>query len=106
MERLRKTECEHRRSREREGDTESEASQALSCQTEPDAGLEPRNREIMTRAEVGRAPPLMLLICTVGVCADASPTTVDRASLFPAQVQDWDRDTAKAVWTTLTAGGL
>ena len=92
---------------EREKDTQNpKQSQALSCQTEPDAGLEPRNREIMTRAEVGRAPPLMLLICTVGVCADASPTTVDRASLFPAQVQDWDRDTAKAVWTTLTAGGL
>ena len=34
---------------EREGDTESEAGSRLGAvSTEPDAGLEPRNREIMT----------------------------------------------------------
>ena len=34
---------------EREGDTESEAGSRLSAvSTEPDAGLEPMNREIMT----------------------------------------------------------
>ena len=40
---------------EREGDPDSEAGtmrQAVS--TEPDAGLELTDREIMTRAEVGR----------------------------------------------------
>ena len=35
--------------REREGDTESEAGSRLrAVSTEPDAGLEPMNREIMT----------------------------------------------------------
>ena len=35
--------------REREGDTESEAgSRLLAVSTEPDAGLEPMNHEIMT----------------------------------------------------------
>ena len=39
---------------EREGDTESEAGSRLrAVGTEPDAGLEPMNREIMTWAEVG-----------------------------------------------------
>ena len=34
---------------EREGDTESKAGSRLrAVDTEPDAGLEPRNREIMT----------------------------------------------------------
>ena len=34
---------------EREGDTESEAGSGLpAVSTEPDAGLEPTNREIMT----------------------------------------------------------
>ena len=37
------------RGREREGDTESEAGSRLrAVSTEPDAGLEPTNREIMT----------------------------------------------------------
>ena len=40
---------------EREGDTDSEAGSRLrAVNTEPDAGLELMNREIMTRAEVGR----------------------------------------------------
>ena len=44
------------RGREREGDTESEAGSRLrAVSTEPDARLEPTNREIMTRAEVGRS---------------------------------------------------
>ena len=39
----------------REGDTESEAGSRLrAVSTEPDMGLEHTNREIMTRAEVGR----------------------------------------------------
>ena len=54
---------------EREGDTESETGSRLgAASTEPDAGLELTNREIMTRAEVGRstdwaiqAPPPPLL---------------------------------------------
>ena len=41
---------------EREGDTESEADSRLrAVSPEPDAGLEPTNREIVTRAEVGRS---------------------------------------------------
>ena len=43
-------ESEHKRGRgrEREGDTESEAGSRLrAVSTEPDAGLEPTNREIM-----------------------------------------------------------
>ena len=42
--------------RQREkGDTESEAGAGLrAVSTEPDAGLELSDREIMTRAEVGR----------------------------------------------------
>ena len=40
---------------EREGDTESETGSRLwAVSTEPDAGLEPTNGEIMTWAEVGR----------------------------------------------------
>ena len=40
---------------EREGDTESEAGSRLwAFSTEPGAGLEPTDREIMTWAEVGR----------------------------------------------------
>ena len=40
---------------ERDGDIESEAGSRLpAVGTEPDVGLEPRNREIMTCAEVGR----------------------------------------------------
>ena len=39
---------------EREGDTESEAGSRLrAVSTEPDAGLELTNREIVTCAEVG-----------------------------------------------------
>ena len=39
---------------EREGDTKSEAGSRLrAVSTEPDAGFEPMNREIMTWAEVG-----------------------------------------------------
>ena len=39
---------------EREGDTESEAgSRIWAVSTEPDAGLKPTNREIMTLAKVG-----------------------------------------------------
>ena len=41
---------------EREGDTESEAGSRLwAVSTEPDAGLEPTNCEIMTWVEVGRS---------------------------------------------------
>ena len=40
---------------EREGDTESETGSGLwAVNTEPDAGLELTDREIMTWAEVGR----------------------------------------------------
>ena len=40
---------------EREGDTESEAGSRLrAVSTEPDAGLELTDREIMTWAKVGR----------------------------------------------------
>ena len=52
--RQRKTEREWGTDREREGDTESEAGSRLSAVSlEPDVGLEPTNREVMTRAEVG-----------------------------------------------------
>ena len=47
------TECELGRHRER-GDTEPEAGSTLQAvSTEPDVGLEPMNREIMTWAKVG-----------------------------------------------------
>ena len=40
---------------EREGDTESETGSRLwAVSTEPDAGLEPTDRKIVTWAEVGR----------------------------------------------------
>ena len=40
---------------EREGDTESETGSRLwAVSTEPDAGLKLKDREIVTRAEVGR----------------------------------------------------
>ena len=40
---------------EKEGDTESETGPRLrAVSTEPDAGLELTDREIVTRAEVGR----------------------------------------------------
>ena len=52
-ERERKTEREQERGRE--GDTESEAGSRLwAVSTEPDAGLELTNHEIMTWNEVGR----------------------------------------------------
>ena len=55
FERERERECASRGGAEREGDTESEAGSGLrAVGTEPDAGLEPTNREIMSRAEVGR----------------------------------------------------
>ena len=45
----RETECERGRGREREGDTESEAGCRLrAVSTEPDAGLERTNCEILT----------------------------------------------------------
>ena len=48
-ERERETEHEQGRGREREGDTESQAGSRLrAVSTEPDTGLEPTNREIMT----------------------------------------------------------
>ena len=41
---------------ERDGDTESETGSSLwAVSTEPHAGLEPTNYEIMTWAEVGRS---------------------------------------------------
>ena len=46
---LRETEHKWGRGREREGDTESEAGSRLpAVSTEPDAGLKPMNREIVT----------------------------------------------------------
>ena len=79
---------------EREGDTESEAGSRLQAvSTEPDAGLELTNREIMTWAEVGRStdwatrapqrmfvlksilsnvrmdsPALLVVVCVVCIC--------------------------------------
>ena len=58
---LRERQRVHRGEAEREGrmrggDTESKAgSRPRAVSTEPDAGLEPTNREIMTWAEVGRS---------------------------------------------------
>ena len=51
---MRETECEWGRE-ESEGDTESEVGSRLrAVSTEPDAGLELMNHEIITWAEVGR----------------------------------------------------
>ena len=45
----RQRETEHEQGRSRERDTESKAGSSLQAvSTEPDAGLEPMNREIMT----------------------------------------------------------
>ena len=63
--RERQRERERERRRVREGDTESETSSRLwAVSTEPDAGLEPVNHEIMSWAQVGlltdrdaQAPP-------------------------------------------------
>ena len=55
FERERKSESMSRGGAEREGDTDSKAgSRFWAVSTEPDAGLEPTNGEIMTWAEVGR----------------------------------------------------
>ena len=57
FEKVRETEREQEKSRERERETESEAGSrlwAVSTEPEPEAGLEPMNRDIMTWAEVGR----------------------------------------------------
>ena len=67
----RETECEQGGGAKREGDTESEAGSRLwAVITEPDAGLEPTNLEIMTWAEVGHltewatpASRLLLFLC-------------------------------------------
>ena len=54
FEREREIKHEQGRVRERDGDTESEAGSRLrAVSTEPDAGLELTNCEIMTRTEVG-----------------------------------------------------
>ena len=51
----RETEHARGRGRERERDTEPGAGSRLrAASTEPNTGLEPTDREIMTRAEVGR----------------------------------------------------
>ena len=51
---LRERQSMNRGGAEREGDTESETGSRLwAVSTEPDAGLEPTNHEIMTWAEVG-----------------------------------------------------
>ena len=48
FERERERECVSRGGAEREGDTKSEAGSGLpAVSTEPDAGLEPTNREIV-----------------------------------------------------------
>ena len=52
---LRERDTEHEQGRSREGDTESKAgSRIWAVSTEPDAGLELTNREIVTWAKVGR----------------------------------------------------
>ena len=52
----RETQSSSREGAEREGDTESKTGSGLrAVSTEPDAGLELTNREIMTRAEAGRS---------------------------------------------------
>ena len=49
FEKQRETECKWGRGRQREGDPESEAGSRLpAVSTEPDAGLQLPNREIMT----------------------------------------------------------
>ena len=56
-ERERETECEQRRGRERDGDTESKAgSRVHTVSTESDVGLKLMNCEIMTWAEVRGLP--------------------------------------------------
>ena len=53
---MRQRETEHELGRVREGDKESETGSGLrAVSTEPDVGLEPMDREIMTWAEVGRS---------------------------------------------------
>ena len=68
----RERESMNRGGSEKEGDTESETgSRIWAVSTEPDAGLEPTDREIMTWAEVGRLTdwatqaPLYVLILKI-----------------------------------------
>ena len=69
---LRQRQSVNRGGAEREGDTESETGSRLwAVSTEPDAGLEPTNCEIVTRAEVGsltdwatQAPQCLLILET------------------------------------------
>ena len=53
FERQRETECEQEKGRERETENLKQAS-GSEPSAEPDASLEPANREIMAWAEVGR----------------------------------------------------
>ena len=65
---------------EREGDTESEAGSRLrAVSTEPDAGLELTDREIMTCAEVGRPTDR----------ATQAPHKVPLMSEFPSALALW-----------------
>ena len=82
------TEREHEqgRGKERDWDTESEAGSRLwAVGTEPDVGLEPTNREIMTWAEVARLTdwatqvPLQVVLKTV-VEKDCISSFVDSCS--------------------------
>ena len=64
-------ETEHEQGRSTKGDTESKVGSRLwAVSTEPDAGLKPTDREIMTWAEVGcstdwatQAPPFWWMFC-------------------------------------------
>ena len=70
------TECKQRRGREREGVTESKGGSRLwAVSTEPDEGLEPTDRDIMTWAKVRRltdratqAPPKFTIFIILSVC--------------------------------------
>ena len=104
---------------EREGDTESEAGSSLwAVSTEPEAGLELTNREIMTWAKVGRLTdwatkePLMCTTsrnCPQGNICPWAQTSVYRALPYKILLrQNWTQPVCpqqglcKEMWAILT----
>ena len=75
---------------EREGDTESEAGSRLQAvSTEPDAGLELTNCEIMTRAEVGHLTDWAIQAPQASVFNQDTYIGKREASLSPLVLLSW-----------------
>ena len=76
---------------EREGDAESEAGSRLrAVSTEPDVGLEPTDREIVTGAEVGRSTDWATQAPLLGLLLILLPMENMCNSPFRFVKRDWD----------------